>query len=90
MNETEKFAEVITKLSVMPSNNLLATGQAAVTKAKSMFDTEKYRREIIEKYEEIIEMEDENVKLTVGGGKLLDSKKKSIAIINIYFGKFNN
>ena len=52
--DAEKLAEAIKKMSDMPSKDLLAMGQAATQKAKSMFDAEKYAREIIKKYEEII------------------------------------
>lgn len=52
--DAEKLAEAIKKMSDMPSKDLLAMGQAATQKAKSMFDAQKYAREIIEKYEEII------------------------------------
>ncbi|HIS36210.1 TPA: glycosyltransferase family 4 protein [Candidatus Scatousia excrementigallinarum] len=53
--DAEKFAEAIKKMSDMPSKDLLAMGQAATQKAKSMFDAQKYAREVIEKYKEIIE-----------------------------------
>ena len=53
--DAEKLAEAIKKMSDMPSKDLLAMGQAATQKAKSMFDAQKYAREVIEKYKEIIE-----------------------------------
>ena len=52
--DAEKLAEAIKKMSDMPSKDLLAMGQAATQKAKSMFDAQKYAREIVKKYEEII------------------------------------
>lgn len=53
--DAEKLAEAIKKMCNMPSRHLLAMGQAATQKAKSMFDAQKYAREVIEKYEEMIE-----------------------------------
>ena len=53
--DAEKLAEAIKKMCNMPSKDLLAMGQAATQKAKSMFDAQKYAREVIEKYEEMIE-----------------------------------
>ena len=52
--DAEKLAEAIKKMSDMPSKDLLAMGQAATQKAKSMFDAQKYAREIVKKYEEMI------------------------------------
>ena len=53
--DAEKLAEAIKKMCDMPSKDLLAMGQAATQKAKSMFDAQKYAREVIEKYKEMIE-----------------------------------
>ena len=53
--DAEKLAEAIKKMCDMLSKDLLAMGQAATKKAKSMFDAQKYAREVIEKYKEMIE-----------------------------------
>ena len=53
--DAEKLAEAIKKMCDMPSKDLLAMGQAATQKAKSMFDAQKYAREIIEKYGDLLD-----------------------------------
>ena len=53
--DAEKLAEAIKKMSDMPSRHLLAMGQAATQKAKFMFDAQKYAREIIEKYGDLLD-----------------------------------
>lgn len=57
--DVEKLAEAIKKMSDMPTEILLVMGQAACEKAENLFSAEKYHREIIKKYNEVMKVEKE-------------------------------